>query len=80
MPNDDFNTPKRKGINVPHYDYLCTTCGRELDIQHSIYDDARETEEHMNREGKKCHGTLKRLLSAATVTWKSGPPTGKHYV
>ena len=65
---------------MPWYDYQCKECGRDFPIQHSIHEDARETEEHMNREGKKCDGKLKRLLSAAAVVWKNGPPTGKHYI
>ncbi len=66
---------------MPWYDYQCKKCGLDLPIHHSIHDDARETEDHMSpNTGKKCKGKLKRLISAAMVTWKNGPPTGKHYV
>lgn len=65
---------------MPTYDYECKECERPFVITHSIHEPARETEEHMNREGKKCHGTLKRLISPSTVVWKNGAPTPKHYV
>ena len=65
---------------MPWYDYQCKECGRDFPIQHSIHDEARETEEHMNPKGKKSDGKLKRLISPAAVVWKDGPPTGKHYV
>ncbi len=64
---------------MPWYDYQCKECGRDFPIQHSIHDEPREKKLHRHN-GEWCKGKLKRLLSAATVTWKGGPPTGKNYV
>lgn len=65
---------------MPLYDYQCKACGREFEITHSIKEDAREEIDHMNRQGLKCHGKLKPLLSPVTATWKDGAPTSKNYV
>ncbi len=63
----------------PLYDYECKKCGRELEISHSIHEDARKKEDHTDPKGLVCRGKLKRLLSVALVTWKGGKPTPKHY-
>jgi len=65
---------------MPTYDYQCTVCSHPFVITHSIHDDAREQEDHLDAQGDKCEGKLKRLISPSTVVWKNGPPTGKHYV
>lgn len=64
---------------MPTYDYQCKECGQGFVITHSIHDEAVERKSHRSN-GTRCQGTLKRLISPSTVVWKSGPPTGKHYV
>lgn len=66
---------------MPVYDYQCIECERELEIQHSIHDDAIKFQRHIKRggNGEPCDGELKRLLSPVHHTWKGGAPTPKHY-
>jgi len=61
---------------MPVYLYKCESCGDELEIQHSIKDDA--VDRYTHRDG--CDGPLKRLIAGGTsFTWPGGAPTSKTY-
>ena len=66
---------------MPTYDYRCLACGRELEITHSIKDDAVKHKRHIKRggSGEPCDGELVRLVSIVSHVWKGGAPTPKHY-
>jgi predicted nucleic acid-binding Zn ribbon protein len=67
---------------MPYYDYKCNECEEELEIQHSIKDDAIEHRTHIKRGGygEKCHGKLTRLISKSTgFTFTGGSPTPKFH-
>lgn len=62
---------------MPRYEYKCLTCGKELEIEHSIKEDARKQHLH----GENCDGPLKRLIAGnVSFVWKNGAPTSKTYV
>ncbi len=62
---------------MPVYLYNCLTCGEEIEIEHSIKEDAKERYPH----GEDCDGPLKRLIAGSVSTvWKGGAPTPKTYV
>lgn len=67
---------------MPNYVYECTECKRELEISHSIKEDARERQKHIKKggNGEPCDGKLKRLISTVNHTWKGGAPTPKTYI
>jgi len=67
---------------MPNYEYICTECGRELEINHSIKDDAWTHSKHIKRggNGEPCNGKLERLISKVSHVWKGGAPTPKHYM
>ncbi len=60
------------------YDYVCLNCGAELEIEHSIKDDAKTTHPHphakpMAMGSSMCLGQVKRLIGAgATFILKGG--------
>lgn len=59
---------------MPNYDYLCVECEREIEISHSIKEDAREHEKHIKRggNGESCDGKLKRLISNTSFRFGAG--------
>lgn len=67
---------------MPEYLYECETCGRELEITHSIHRDAYKSILHTSETNKlrDCTGPMKRLITGApAVVWKGGAPTPKTY-
>ena len=65
---------------MPTYEYECTECGAEMEIEHSIKDDAVECQPHyVPDEWTICNGKLKRLISGCMFNFKGGPPTPKVY-
>jgi predicted nucleic acid-binding Zn ribbon protein len=66
---------------MPRYEYKCSECERELEIEHSIKDDAVEHQKHIRfgGQGEPCNGKLNRLISAVSHTWKGGAPTPKFH-
>jgi predicted nucleic acid-binding Zn ribbon protein len=70
---------------MPSYTYKCEECTRELEITHSIHDDAVEYDKHILRGTKGypvtvCNGRLKRLITGApAISWKGGSPTPKFH-
>ena len=75
---------------MPRYDYECTACGRVIEIEHSIKDDAVEHQSHpdgsppipkgyVGIQKLVCDGKLKRLISKCMFNFKGGAPTPKHY-
>lgn len=66
---------------MPNYDYECTSCGLEIEITHSIKDDAKEHHPHLDTFDQDCNGKLKRLIPKKTgFTFAGGSPTAKTYV
>lgn len=65
---------------MPNYTYQCTKCEQELEINHSIKDNAIEYQIHINPNGDSCNGKLKRLISNTSFRFKNGAPTPKHYM
>lgn len=66
---------------MPQYVYECTECKRELEINHSIKEDARERQMHIKRggNGEACNGKLKRLIVGVSVHFRGSGWTPKHY-
>ena len=51
-------------MNMPVYIYECQTCGRELEIEQNITDNALLTKKHKkDKDDKPCNGSLKRLIA-----------------
>jgi len=66
---------------MPVYVYECKTCGEELEIEHSIKEDALKSHPHRDDYlDRDCNGPLKRLIAGGTsFTWPGGAPTPKNY-
>jgi putative FmdB family regulatory protein len=48
---------------MPLYDYRCTSCGREVEVMHSIHDQGPET-------CAACGGTMHKVLSPPAIHFK----------
>lgn len=53
---------------MPYYLYKCKKCGREIEIEHGIKEEARTHHKHIrfNGHGEACNGRLKRLIAGGT--------------
>lgn len=66
---------------MPTYEYMCTECCQEIDIDHSIKEEAREHHPHLDPFRRDCDGKLKQLIPRSTgFSFKGGVPTPKTYV
>lgn len=66
---------------MPKYVYQCTKCKQEIEIEHSIKEDAKTHQKHL-KSGKTnvyCNGKLKRLISCNSFCLKGTGWTPKHY-
>lgn len=48
---------------MPHYDYRCTECGREVEVMHGIHDSGPETCQH-------CGAAMRKALSTPAIHFK----------
>ena len=48
---------------MPHYDYRCTACGREVEVMHGIFDSGPTTCEH-------CGGAMRKALSTPAIHFR----------
>jgi predicted nucleic acid-binding Zn ribbon protein len=67
---------------MPRYDYECTECGAEIEIEHSIKNSAVEYFQHIKKDSERpdiCDGKLKRLCGAPMFNFKGGSPTPKFH-
>jgi putative FmdB family regulatory protein len=48
---------------MPFYDYMCTVCGHEVEVRHSVHG-------HGPSECPKCGSPMKKAISSPTVLYK----------
>ncbi len=48
---------------MPFYDYICSNCGHEMEVRHSVHG-------HGPTECPKCHGQMRKSISAPAVHFK----------
>ena len=48
---------------MPFYDYVCTSCGHEMEVMHSVHDQGPEV-------CPRCGGAMKKALAAPAVHFK----------
>jgi putative FmdB family regulatory protein len=48
---------------VPFYDYVCSDCGHEMEVRHSVHG-------HGPAACPICHGQMRKAISAAAVHFK----------
>jgi putative FmdB family regulatory protein len=48
---------------VPFYDYICSNCGHEMEVMHSV-------EGSGPSECPKCHGQMRKAISAPAIHFK----------
>jgi predicted nucleic acid-binding Zn ribbon protein len=77
---------------MPTYLYECETCGREIEVEHSIHDEPLTEISHISRHHVpheadedalclKCEGPMRRLIAGKTSFALKGTGwTGKNYV
>jgi len=80
--SDNARAIKEELENMPYYDYKCEECESEIEIQHSIKDDAVEHQPHVTPgvEAQPCDGKLTRLISKSTgFNFEGGSPTPNYH-
>ena len=57
---------------MPFYDYLCTQCGRRIEVMHGIHAEGPTTCE-------VCGGELKKAMSSQAVVYSGHKEPAEHY-